>query len=64
MLAVFLQQGGAASHPPWTPARYAGVAEENGLEARILCPSATRVELEAMPREKFFIMVFEISRRR
>ena len=40
------------------------LAEENGLEARILCPSTTRAELEAMPRAKFFIMVFEITRKR
>ena len=39
------------------------LAEENGLEARILCPSTTRAELEAMPKGKFFIMVFEIKRK-
>jgi release factor glutamine methyltransferase len=40
------------------------LAEENGLQARILCPQATREELAAMPRAKFFIMVFEITRKR
>jgi 16S rRNA G966 N2-methylase RsmD len=39
------------------------LAEENGLRARILCPSATRGELEALPRGRFFIMVFEITRK-
>jgi methylase of polypeptide subunit release factors len=40
------------------------LAGENGLQARILCPQATREELLAMPPAKFFIMVFEITRKR
>lgn len=40
------------------------LAEENGLQARILCPAATRAELEALPPQRFFIMVFEITRKR
>jgi release factor glutamine methyltransferase len=39
------------------------LAEENGLRARILCPATTRAELEALPRGRFFIMVFEITRK-
>ena len=39
------------------------LAEANGLEARILCPPATREELLALPPARFFIMVFEIKRK-
>jgi methylase of polypeptide subunit release factors len=40
------------------------LAEANGMQARILCPPATREELLAMPPARFFIMVFEITRKR
>jgi methylase of polypeptide subunit release factors len=40
------------------------LAEENGLQARILCPETTRSELLALPPARFFIMVFEITRKR
>lgn len=39
------------------------LAEANGMEARILCPQATREELLAMHPARFFIMVFEIKRK-
>lgn len=39
------------------------LAEENGLQARVLCPPTTREELLAMPPARFFIMVFEIKRK-
>jgi 16S rRNA G966 N2-methylase RsmD len=40
------------------------LAEENGLQARIVCPQATREELLALPPQRFFIMLFEVSRKR
>jgi len=40
------------------------LAEENGLQARVLCPPATREELLALPPKNFFIMLFEITRKR
>jgi release factor glutamine methyltransferase len=40
------------------------LAEENGLQARILCPQATREELLALPPQRFFIMLFEVTRKR
>ena len=39
------------------------LAEEKGLEARILCPRRSRSELEALPPRRFFIMLFEIKRK-
>lgn len=40
------------------------LAEENGLQARVLCPPATREELLALPPQRFFIMLFEVTRKR
>ena len=40
------------------------LAQENGLQARVLCPAATRGELLAMPPGRFFIMLFEVTRKR